>query len=822
MTSRILRLVVTTCLLVAAIPRVTSGRGQAAMQAPLKSQAVSARATGSFDASSAGAVTRRYCATCHNQRTKAGGLVLDELDLANPSKNAPEWEKVIRKLRTSAMPPAGAPRPDNATLTTFASWLELSLDRAASASPNPGRPTIHRLNRVEYTNVIRDLLGLEIDGESLLPGDDSGYGFDNIADVLSFSPPLLERYMLSAQKVASRALGTLPTARALESYNFSIFDPQTFRLSDDFPAGTRGGAAIRHQFPADGEYIVKITLQRTRGAAALVRGLDVPNSIDVRLDGRRLKVFTLGNTPELQKRERTVTAAAADDADAELVVRFSTTAGMHVLGVTFGERTLIPEGPGPLQLPVMSASYSALLNTDEGYHLQAGIERLDIDGPIDGRPPRTTPGRERLMVCSPGSTAAETPCARRIASTLARRAYRRPVGRDDVAPLLGLFSAVRKKGGSFGAGVQRMLEAVLVDPEFLFRIENDPAGAAPGAVFRVDDIALASRLSFFLWSSIPDDELLELAIRGQLQKPGAIERQVRRMLMDRRSDALIDNFFGQWLGTRAIARATPDPKAFPGFDSDLRVAFETETRLFLQDQLRSNRGALELFTANYTYLNERLARHYGVAHVYGGHFRRVTFGDDRRAGILGQGSVLTTTSYADRTSPVLRGKWILETLLGTPPPPPPPNVPPLEDTSDGTVTSSVRVRMERHRKNPVCATCHSRLDPLGFAFENFDAVGRWRTTDGGSPVDPSGSFPDGSKFDGPATFRRLLLTQSDALVGTLVEKLLTYALGRGLEVSDMPVVREIVGEAKRAEYRWSTLITAVVKSLPFQMKRARS
>ena len=757
------------------------------------------------------AVLDRYCVSCHNSRLKTAGLMLDTLDAEQVAPHAEIWEKVVKKLHTRAMPPAGRPRPDNATYDGLIDALETALDREAAVAPNPGRPAIHRLNRAEYANVIRDLLALEIDAALLLPADDSGYGFDNVADALTVSPGLLERYLLAAKKISRLAIGDATMRPAVTPYKVPFSLRQDERLAEELPFGSRGGIAIRHYFPLDGEYVIKIRMQRNSlDIGGEIRGLDVPNHIDVRLDGVRLKLFTLGG--DHSYRARTYT----DTEDAGLEVRFQAKAGERVVGVTFLKDSWNVEGVGVSRLPVASSGHAAAKKTDLAYgKIEMGVDSVEISGPFHGQVPADTPSRRQILVCRPESSQGEEPCAKSILSTLARRAYRRPVTDAGVQTLVGFYRAGRR-GGSFDEGIQQALISILTDPEFLFRIERDPTAAPPGTLYRISDLELASRLSFFLWSSIPDDQLLDVAARGQLKEPAVLEQQVRRMLRDSRSNALVSNFFGQWLYTRNVAVVKPDPKAFPDFDENLREAFQRETDLFLDSQLREDRRLAELLTANYTFVNERLARHYGIPNVYGSHFRRVTLEDSPRAGVLSQGSFLTVTSYANRTSPVVRGKWLLENLLGTPPPPPPADVPPLENTR---VQGSLRQRMEQHRKNPVCAACHSQMDPLGFAFENFDGIGKWRETEAKSPIDASGALVDGTTFDGPAMFRQALLSHRGAIMGTLTEKLLTYALGRGIEYYDMPAVRSIMRETAAGDDRWSALILGTAKSMPFQMRR---
>jgi hypothetical protein len=740
------------------------------------------------------------------------------MDLEDVSHNPEAWEKVVRKLRAGVMPPAGMPRPDRAGYQSVIGFLETGLDRAAVAMPNPGRPVLHRLNRNEYANAIRDLLALDVDGKSLLPGDDSGYGFDNIADVLKVSPGLLDRYLSAAQKIARVAIGDSTMRPTVATYKVPyLVLRQDERVSEDLPFGSRGGVAIRHYFPLDGEYAIKMRLQRKEfNAGAEIRGLDVKNQIDLRLDGARVKLFTL------DVRAYGTVDTYEDHGDDGLEIRVPVKAGTRVIGITFPKTTWYVEGVVPSLLPAGSNAYASGKKSDLSYgKIESGVDQVDIAGPFDARVADDTASRRQIFVCRPTAPTDEEPCAKKILSTLARSAYRRPATDEDVQTLLGFYRSGRSNS-DFDAGIRRALERLLTDPDFLFRVQRDPANVAPGAVYRIDDFELASRLSFFLWSSIPDDQLLDLAGHSKLKDPVVLEQQVRRMLGDARSKALVNNFFGQWLYLRNIPTAARDSKEFPDWDENLREAFQRETELFLESQLREDRSATELLTANYTFVNERLARHYGIPNVYGNQFRRVTFSDDRRGGLLGQGSVLTVTSYANRTSPVFRGKWLLENILGTPPPPPPPDVPPFPESDGKSQPTSVRARMEEHRKNPVCASCHSMLDPMGFALENFDAIGAWRTTEASAPIDASGALPDGSKFDGPATFRKALLANREAFMLTLTEKLLTYSLGRGAEHYDMPAVRAIAREAASSDDRWSALILSLVKSMPFQMRRAES
>ena len=733
----------------------------------------------------------RYCVGCHNQKLKTAAIVLEGMNLDNVGENANVLEKVLRKVQAGEMPPVGLPRPDATASASFTTWLESALDRAALAKPNPGRPAIHRLNRAEYSNAIRDLLALDIDPGSTLPVDDSGYGFDNIGDVLSVSPILLERYMSLARKISRLAVGDPGIQPSVDQYAVARNVAQDDRTSDNLPFGSRGGLAIRHHFPLDGEYTIKIRL-RIPGNA--LREGSLPPELDVRLDGSRIKLFDV--------------VAKPDRIDEEGVydLRIPVKAGSRTVGVTFLKESAKLEGVIP---PRGNARVPMV-----------GLDYVEIGGPFKPSGPGDTPSREKIFACHPAASKDEEPCAKSILASLARRAYRRPVSDADLKPLLSFYETGRR-GGNFEAGIEMALRRMLVTPDFLFRIERDPASLAPGAVYRISAVELASRLSFFLWSSIPDDQLLDLAERGKLKETAVLEQQVRRMLDDPRSKALVKNFGGQWLYLRNLAYAKPDPDFFPEFDENLRDAFQRETEMFFESILREDRSVIDLLDANFTFLNERLARHYQIPNIHGSNFRRVTLNEEERRGLLGEGSILTVTSYATRTSPVLRGKWILENLLGTPPPPPPANVPDLKDHGEDGAKLSLRQQMEKHRANPACAACHAKLDPLGFALENFDGVGKWRTQDAKTVIDPSGALPDGTKFAGPVGLRKVLLSRRDEFVGALTAKLLTYALGRGLEYYDEPAVRAITREAAHDDYRLSAIIMAVAESPPFQMRRSR-
>ena len=751
------------------------------------------------------AVVDRYCVACHNRRTLAGGLALDAADLAQVGRHAAQWERVLQKLRTRAMPPPGRPRPAAAVYDAFGAWLERSLDRWAADHPDPGRPAIHRLNRLEYTNAVRDLLHLDVDGRALLPADDLAYGFDNNADLLTVAPGLFARYLSAARTVSRLAVGDASVDSDVVRYPVSPLLVQDGRMSEDLPFGSRGGAAVRHHFPRDGEYELRVELRPNRGRSE-------PQQIDVRLDGERVALLRAGRWPDDAPAGTPVVAADG------LAVRFPARAGTRLVSVSFFDRPRAPEGVAPTRLPLWTFS------TGRGYVERMALDAFEIEGPRDvgevvGAPASTASAR-RIFLCEPAGAADEETCAARILGALARRAFRRPVTDEDMRPLLAFYREGREEG-DFRAGVRRALESILVDPEFLFRIERDPPGAAPATAYRLSGVELAARLSFFLWASIPDDELLEAAVAGRLSDPGALEAQVRRMLADERAETLVTSFAAQWLHLRRMRTVAPDVNVFPAFDENLREALIRETELFVASQLRDDRSVVELLTADYTFVNERLARHYGIPGVYGSRFRRVTWNDDRRRGLLGQGSILTVTSLATRTSPVVRGKWILENVLGAPPPPPPPDVPELPERADDAEAVSLRARLEAHRASPVCSACHARMDPLGFALENFDAVGRWRETDaGGAPIDASGALPDGAVFDGLPALRGVLLDRRAEFVAVVAEKLLTYALGRGIDHRDRPAVRAVVREAARDDYRWSSVILGVVRSLPFQMRRS--
>ncbi|MCY4509467.1 MAG: DUF1592 domain-containing protein, partial [Acidobacteria bacterium] len=666
-----------------------------------------------------------------------------------------------------------------------------------------------------YRNAVRDLLALEIDERELLPPDESGYGFDNIADVLAISPVLLDRYMVAAEKISRLALGDASIRPAVETYTVPYTKWQEGRMSEELPFGSRGGLAVRHHFPLDGEYVIKIELQRAYGNH--IRGLQEPNDIELRLDRARIGEFTVGGDGVRAPWNAVSRPSLYEQtADEGMAVRLTVRAGTRLVSAAFLDRAAVAEGVLEPRPGVSSLAYSRDRNA------AMALGSIEISGPYGGSTPEDTPSRQRVFSCYPEAAADEAGCAAEILSGLARRAFRRPVDEIDVEPLLALYEEGRREGG-FEQGIQFAVRGILIDPEFLFRIEWDPTGAAPGKAYPVSDLELASRLSFFLWSSLPDDALVDVAAAGRLRDPGVLEAQIARMLDDPRSDAFVDNFFGQWLLLRNMRTVAPDPDAFLDFDENLREAMEHETALFVESQVRGDRSVLDLLRAEYTYLNERLARHYGVPNVYGNHFRQVPVAAHGRGGLLGQGSVLTATSYPNRTSPTKRGLWVLESLLGTPPPPPPPEVPGLPDANhpEEARRLSMRERMEVHRISPVCASCHVLMDPLGFSLENYDGIGAWRTTEEGAPIDVSSTLPDGSRFAGPAGLRDILLGAEERFVETVTEKLLTYALGRGVEYFDGPAVRGIARGAAADDYRWSSMILGVVESTPFQMRRSR-
>ena len=803
-------------------------------------------------ATSSAAVLKQYCATCHNERLKSGGFVIDPAAVTNVAAGADRWEKVVRKLRTQSMPPPGAPRPEAAGYDRVATFLETELDRAEAARPHLGKlPLTHRLSRTEYRNAVRDLLALEslpreVSVDYLLPPDNISSGFDNIADLLFVSPSNMERYLDAARKISRLAVGDPAMPVMVNIHRLDPEHPQDERV-EDLPFGTRGGIAVRSEFPVDGTYIVRVDVGNAQGHA-----------LEILVDGERAALRQLGGggrgapavdappgqpdpadpDPTPPSTARPAVQGRGAPADAAGSGGAAGAGGATAArGGRAGGRGRGAAAAGPLEFPLTLKAGPKLIGVafvqrtearDEATlrprmrsrGTQPAINSVTISGPYNVTAPGDSPSRRRIFVCRPASAAEELPCARRILSTLVRRAYRRPANETDVRDLLPFYERGRKEG-SFDLGVQRALERLLVSSQFLFRIEREPSTLAAGAAYRVSDLELASRLSFFIWSSIPDDELLDVAAAGRLKEPTVLEQQVRRMMADPRSESLVTNFAAQWLYLRDIGAKLPDEILFADFDETLRTSMQRETELFISSVFRDNRSVLDLLRANYTFLNERLARHYGIPNIRGSHFRRVTFPDGSvRGGLLGQGSILTITSYSTRTSPVLRGKWVLENLLSAAPPPPPADVPSLKTETAPGKPLTLRDAMIQHRAAPACAGCHARMDPIGFAMENFDAVGRWRERDGEHPIDATGTFPEGTKFEGIPGLKKELLRQPEQFVGTVAERLLMYAIGRNLQYYDAPTVRAVMREAKPANYSLASLVLGVVKSRPFQMREA--
>ena len=736
-------------------------------------------------------VINQYCVGCHNGTSKAAGLALDTAK----ADDTATWEKVLRRVRGRTMPPVGLPRPKEADYQNLVATLESKLD---AAKVDPGRTdTFRRLNRTEYQNAIRDLLAVDVDVTGLLPSDDSSHGFDNVT-VGNLSPTLLERYLGAARKITRLAIGIPPKQAGGETVMLPPDLTQEEHF-EDLPLGTRGGTVVKYTFPLDAEYEIQIRLQRDRNEH--VEGLRGNHVVELMLDGERIQAFTA--KPPGQGQDHSVV-------DREFNVRLRVSAGPHVLAAAFPKQssTLLETERQP---------YQAHFNMDRHPRITPAVFSVTVNGPYAVKGPGDTPSRRAIFVCKTEDEA----CAKKILSGLMRRAYRRPSTEADLAVPLKFYREARKSEG-FEPGIEMGLRAVLVSPEFLFRVEQDPTSAAPKSVYRITDLELASRLSFFLWSSIPDEELLAAAVRGDLHQPAVLQKQVKRMLADERSRMLVTNFADQWLYLRNLASITPDMRAFPDFDDNLRKAFRKETHLFVESVMREDRSVLDLLRADYSFLNERLAKHYGVPNVYGSRFRKVTFGPETmRGGLLRQGSILTVTSYATRTSPVIRGKWILDNILGVPPPPPPPNVPALDEAKAALKKMTMRERLSEHRKNPACSGCHKLMDPVGFSLENFDAVGRWRQAEDGTPVDVSGGLPDGAKFAGVAGLEKALLTRPELFATTITEKLLTYSLGRGVEFSDAPAVRQIVRQTQKSDFRFSSFIQGIAGSPSFQLRRAQ-
>jgi mono/diheme cytochrome c family protein len=805
------------------VAAAVSGRPQAAAAPPAQPSAATAPAS-----VAPRAVVDKYCITCHNQRTKAGGLILDAADLTSPPASAETWEKVIRKVRGGMMPPVGMPRPDRAALDGLASYLETSIDAFAAAHPNPGRTVLHRLNRAEYGNAIRDLLALDVDVTSLLPADDSAYGFDNIGDVLGVSPMLMERYLSAAWKVSGLAVGNTKAAPTVETFRVRSDLSQNDHI-EGLPIGTRGGLLIRYTFPVDGEYVIQPRLYRE--TVNIIRGLEVPHDLEITFDGERIHLARFGGAED-EKANYLNPTAAGDDLETRFRLRIPVKAGPHSLGVSFLKKSSAPTVE--LLQPFLRERIDPI--TPVGI---PEVDKVTIEGPFNVTSAGDSPSRRQIFACRPASNPGpqviparavsgadrgdrlsgrdnDAACAKTVLSALARRAYRRPPTVPEIDRLLGFYNSGKQTGGSFDTGIENALAFMLVSPQFLYRFERDPDEASSDGVYRLTDLELASRLSFFIWSSIPDDQLLNLAVAGKLRNQGVLDQQVKRMLADERARALGSNFAGQWLYLRNLKSLRPDEDVFPDFDDNLRQALQRETEMLFEHIVLQDKSVLDLLSADYTFLNERLARHYGIPNVYGGQFRRVAVRDDYRRGLIGHGSILALNSYGNRTSPVTRGKYVLSNILGTPPPPPPDNVPPLDEKPGKA--SSMRERMEEHRSNPACAGCHKLMDPIGLALENFDGIGRWRTSDSGVRIDASSTLWDGTAIDGPAGLRRAILARPDQFARTATEMLLTYALGRGLEHTDMPVVRSIVKESAAQNYRFSSLVTGIVKSAPFQMR----
>jgi len=767
----------------------------------------------------------RYCVTCHNETLNTAFLMLDKANVHNVGEAPHIWEKLITKLSLRSMPPVGMPRPDEAFYKSFISYLETNLDKHAVSNPNPGTTvSAHRLNRTEYANAVRDLLAVEIDEKNMLLADNSG-GFDNLGNLLSVSQVLLENYMTVASQVSSLAVGD-PGAQ-VDSHIYTI-DPllmQHNRMSEDMPFGSRGGMTVRHYFPVDGEYVVNVRLQRDEDGG-YVLGLSQLNHLDVRVDGKRAQLFPVGgenrglargskiaDTPSYEQADYELTA------DNKLNVRVPVKAGMRTIHVTFLKQDYAWEEASIPPRSYRNFNEARVKSIYERAFHEPMVSSVTIDGPYNVSGVGNTASRDKIFVCTPASKSEEEPCAGKILSQLARLGYRRPVNDADLSPLIGLYKVGRQEGGTFETGIRKAVEGLLVSSEFLFRVEEVPSNSKPGTNYALDDIKLASRLSFFLWSSIPDDELLSVAEQGKLRDPVIMEKQVSRMLKDKRSRTLVDNFAEQWLLLRNLPASEKSTSAFPGFDEELRQTFYEEVRMFVGSIFQDDRSILDLFRADYSFLNERLARHYGIDGVYGNRFRRVTL-DKHQQGLLARAGILSITSYPNRNSTVLRGKWVLENILASPPPPPPEDIPPLEDAqgAPGQVLT-LRQKMEIHPANPVCAVCHNQMDPIGFGLENYDAIGQWRTEDSGHPINASGRLPSGVEFEGPAELQAALLSEPRVIANAFTQKLLTYALGRSVEYYDMPAVRTITDNAAAEDYRFSKIVSGIVMSMPFQMRR---
>ena len=746
----------------------------------------------------------KTCAGCHNDKLKSGGFTWTKVDLAHPEKTPAAAESAIRMLKAGMMPPPGIPRPPAATMKAFTRSLEDSVDRGAAVHPNAGAPALHRLNRTEYHNAIRDLLALDVEVGALLPPDDMSHGFDNMADVLNVSPTLMEGYIRAASKISREAVGDLKMAALTKTYHIPRVVSQ-MRHVEGTPFGTRGGLSVMHSFPVDGEYVFRMSLYYDICGPLWGKNQGKGQQIEVSVDGIRAALMTIDPN-----------SVFTDDL---VSIPVKVTAGPKRVSAAF-----IPKFSGPVEDTVMPFGQSLIdfNNADmPGITSLPHLRELRIVGPKNVTGVGDTPSRRKIFACHPASASEEVTCAKKIINVLARQAYRRPVRDGDLEDLLSVYQQTRNKT-DFESGIRDVVQSLIADPEFIFRFERTPASAAAGSNYRISDLELASRLSFFLWSSVPDEELIAIASQGKLKEPAVLEKQVRRMLDDPKSEAISKVFAAQWMQLQNLNDVQPDAFLFPNFDKNVAESMRRETELFFDSMVHEDRGIVDLLTANYTFVDEVLAKHYGMPNVMGPLFRRVEWKDPNRFGLLGQGSMLTLTSNSNRTSPVNRGKWVMLVLLGTPPPPPPPNVPLFKETGENEKPMSVRATMELHRKNEPCRSCHQLMDPIGLALENFDAVGVWRTKDAGLPVDANGKMFDGTKLDGPISLRNALLAHTDAFTGNFTEKLLSYALGRVIDTNDMPMVRSIDREAARDNYKFSSYVLGVVRSLPFQMRRADS
>jgi mono/diheme cytochrome c family protein len=780
---------------------VCSNSGASAQQ-PVRSTTTTVPGTATHQAT-----LQQYCVTCHNARLKTGGLAIDQLDVANIRHDAETWEQVVRRLRVGAMPPRGARRPDAATSNALISWLEGELDKAGTN--NPGRPTLRRLNRAEYANAIRDLLALDVDVTSLLPPDGSAFGFDNVADAQGSSPALLQAYLAAARRISAVAVGDSRIGVGSSTYTARQDLSQDVHL-EGLPLGTVGGLKATHTFPLDAEYDFQVRLYRTNLSA--MRGLEDPQEVELTVDGERILAASVGGVQDLIALQTNPTDTSDNIESTRLRIRRFVKAGQRDIAAAFLEKTSPAFETHRLQRFIRD--FANPFDAEGAPHVLS----ISIQGPFNAKGAATPPS-SRVFICKPAGAAEETACARRILSTLAGRAYRRQVASNEVADLMSSYEQGRSNG-SFNTGVQFGLRRILASPSFVFRPEVEPAAVAQSAAYRISDTELASRLSFFLWSSIPDEQLLRVARAGRLSQPAGLREEMRRLLADSRSSAFVNNFAGQWLHLRNLRSIIPNSDLFPDFDDNLRQAFQREAELFFESVLRENRSVIDLMNADYTFVNERLARHYGINGVFGSEFRRVRITEPARYGLLGKGAVLLATSHPTTTSPVLRGKWVLENIVGTPPPAPPANLDTaLKTDPPGSAPKTMRAQMEQHRTNPVCASCHQTMDPIGFALENFDVVGKWRTQDhAGLTLDTADVLSDGTSIKGVVSLREALVRRPDVFVQTFSEKLLIYALGRGLTAEDMPTVRKIVRDSGQQQYRFTALLQGIVESTPFQMR----